>query len=206
VYFVFDSDRYHRGCLVYRVLSMAADKQKAAPRKVGSVKAWLYTLVVAGLIFFVFLEVFILIVVGMVPTISAFLIDRSPRRYFTMTVAFANVVGVLPSAFRLFSGGSGGIDGAMELITDPVVLLSMYGAGAIGWFILYIVPPFVSVGLAMSNEMKTKAIKKRQKELVENWGEDIRAEAEKLLPDNIKLPDSNAGNDENGPESNSPQT
>jgi len=112
----------------------------------------------------------------------------------------------LPSAFRLFSGGSGGIDGAMELITDPVVLLSMYGAGAIGWFILYIVPPFVSVGLAMSNEMKTKAIKKRQKELVENWGEDIRAEAEKLLPDNIKLPDSNAGNDENGPESNSPQT
>ena len=58
----------------------------------------------------------------------------------------------------------------------------------------------------MSNEMKTKAVRKRQKELVENWGEDIRAEAEKLLPDNIKLPDSNAGNDENGPESNSPQT
>jgi len=206
VYFVFDSDHYHRGCLVYGVLSMAMDKQKAAPRKVGSVKAWLYTLVVAGLIFFVFLEVFILIVVGMVPTISAFLIDRSPRRYFTMTVAFANVVGVLPSAFRLFSGGSSGIDGAMELITDPVVLLSMYGAGAIGWFILYIVPPFVSVGLAMSNEMKTKAIRKRQKELVDNWGEDIRAEAEKLLPDNIKLPESNAENDENGPEINSPQT
>ena len=112
-----------------------------------------------------------------------------------MTVAFANVVGVLPSAFRLFSGGSSGIDGAMELITDPVVLLSMYGAGAIGWFILYIVPPFVSVGLAMSNEMKTKAIRKRQKELVDNWGEDIRAEAEKLLPDNIKLPESNAEND-----------
>ena len=123
-----------------------------------------------------------------------------------MTVAFANVVGVLPSAFRLFSGGSGGIDGAVELITDPVVLLSMYGAGAIGWFILYIVPPFVSVGLAMSNEMKTKAIRKRQKELVDNWGEDIRAEAEKLLPDNIKLPESNAENDENGPEINSPQT
>ena len=123
-----------------------------------------------------------------------------------MTVAFANVVGVLPSAFRLFSGGSGGIDGAVELITDPVVLLSMYGAGAIGWFILYIVPPFVSVGLTMSNEMKTKALRKRQKELVENWGEGIRAEAEKLLPDNIKLPDSIADNDENSPEHNSPQT
>ena len=209
MYFVFDCDRYHRGRLVYRVLSMAADKQKVSPRKVGSVKAWVYTLLAAGLIFFVFLEVFILIMVGMVPTISAFLIDRSPRRYFTMTVAFANVVGVVPSAFRLFSGGSGGIDGALELITDPLVLLSMYGAGAIGWFILYIVPPFVSVGLSMSNQMKTKALKKRQKELVDNWGEEIRSDAQKLLPDNVKLPvgegesvESNANNDENTPENN----
>ena len=89
------------------------------------------------------------------------------------------------------------------------MLLTMYGAGAIGWFILYIVPPFVSVGLSMSNQMKTKALKKRQKELVDNWGEEIRSDAQKLLPDNVKLPvgegesvESNANNDENTPENN----
>jgi len=205
VYFVFDRRRNHRGCLVYRVLSMAAGKQKAAPRKAGSVKAWLYTVLVAALIFFVFLEVFVLIVVGMFPTISAFVIDRTPRRYFTMTVAFANAVGVLPSAFQLFSGGSGGLDGAVELITDPLVLLSMYGAGAIGWFIHYIVPPFVAVWLSMSNEMKTMALKKRQKELVDNWGKEIRAEAQKLLPDNIRLADGIGESDGNNPNDDSMQ-
>jgi hypothetical protein len=166
---------------------MAVKNRNKKPAPVGSVKAWLYTLLIAGLIIFVFPDVFVLAAVGMVPTIGAFVIDRTQRRYFTTTVAFANFTGVLPSAITLFSGGSGGVEGALEVVSDPLTLLSMYGAGAIGWFIHYMVPPFVSVWLAMSHEMKTMAIKKRQQELVDNWGKNIRVEAAKYLPDNVRL-------------------
>ncbi|HAA92631.1 MAG TPA: hypothetical protein DCS82_03015 [Rhodospirillaceae bacterium] len=168
---------------------MAANNPKSSVPKAGSLKAWLYTVVVAGLIFFVFLEVFILFVIGMAPTFGAFVIDRTHRRYFTMTVAFPNGVGVLPSAIKLFSGGSGGVDVALELVSDPLVLFTMYAAGAVGWFIHFIVPPFVAIWLSMSNEMKSMAIKKRQKELIENWGKEIRAEAAKQLPDEVRLAD-----------------
>ena len=62
----------------------------------------------------------------------------------------------------------------------------------------------------MSNQMKTKALKKRQKELIDNWGEEIRYDAQKLLPDNIKLPvgegesdENNSNSDENSSQNNS---
>ena len=143
---------------------MAGKTKKSNSVKAGSVKAWVYTLVAGALIFFVFLDVFTLIVIGMAPTVGAFVIDRSPRRYFTMTVAFPNGVGVLPSAIKLFGGGSGGLDAALELISDPIVLVTMYSAGAVGWIIHYSVPPFVSIWLSMHSEIKTVAIKKKQKE------------------------------------------
>jgi hypothetical protein len=122
----------------------------------------------------------------MAPTICVFIIDRSPKKYFTLTVCFANGVGVLPSAVKLLATSSD-IDSALEVISDPFALLAMYGAAAIGWFIHYMVPPFVSIWLSMSHEMKTLAIKKRQQDLVEHWGAGIRDEAQKLLPDNIRL-------------------
>ena len=166
---------------------MADNNKKSNPIKAGSMKAWIYTLVAAALIFFVFLDVFILVVIGMAPTMGALVIDRSSRRYFTMTVAFPNGVGVLPSAIKLFSGGSGGVDAALELVGDPIVLVTMYAAGAVGWVIYYSVPPFVSVWLSMQSEVRAATIKKRQKDLIKNWGNEVRIEAEKLLPADVNV-------------------
>ena len=114
---------------------MADKNKKSNSTKAGSMRAWIYTLVAAALIFFVFLDVFILVVVGMAPTIGALVIDRSSRRYFTMTVAFPNGVGVLPSAIKLFGGCSGGVGKnvrkcddfrtVFEKLSDGVRLLSM---------------------------------------------------------------------------------
>lgn len=166
---------------------MADKNKKSGSIKAGSMKAWIYTLVAAALIFFVFLDVFILVAIGMAPTMGALVIDRSSRRYFTMTVAFPNGVGVLPSAIKLFGGGSGGVDAALDLVSDPIVLVTMYAAGAVGWIIHYSVPPFVAVWLSMQSEVRAAAIKKRQKALIKNWGNEVRIEAEKLIPDDINV-------------------
>ena len=166
---------------------MADKNKKSGSMKAGSMKAWIYTLVAAALIFFVFLDVFILVAIGMAPTMGALVIDRSSRRYFTMTVAFPNGVGVLPSAIKLFSGGSGGVDAALELVSDPIVLVTMYAAGAVGWIIHYSVPPFVAVWLSIQSDVRAAALKKRQKSLIKNWGNEVRIEAEKLMPDDINV-------------------
>ena len=39
----------------------------------------------------------------------------------------------------------------------------------------------------MQSEVRAAAIKKRQKELIKNWGNEVRIEAEKLLPDNVNV-------------------
>ncbi|MGY8960403.1 MAG: hypothetical protein ACKVKG_12960 [Alphaproteobacteria bacterium] len=123
---------------------MANEKPSGGGKaKSGSALAW----IIAPPIVFVAHATLIVLIIGMVPTFVAFLIDRHSMKYTTRTVGYLNFCGVLPYALELWRGAND-FQAALELILDPLAWLIMLSCAAAGWMIVYSVPPVVSAYLS----------------------------------------------------------
>lgn len=138
----------------------------------GSLLAW----VVAPVLGVIALPTVLLLVVGMAPTLVAFfIVDRHPSKYSTRAVGYLNFSGCLPYALDLWRGGGvWDFEILFTIITDPFILLVMYSAAAVGWMILFGTPPFVASYLAVTSELREKTLKARQKEIIAEWGRNVR--------------------------------
>ena len=118
----------------------------------------------------------ILLTVGMVPTIVAYIIDRHPMKYTSRTVGYLNFCGCLPYALRLWTGDHS-VDAVIAILVDPFAWFAMYGAAAVGWLIHYATPPVVAAWMAVNHEIRQQALKSRQTELMNEWGNTVRRSA-----------------------------
>ncbi|MFD2204085.1 hypothetical protein [Kiloniella antarctica] len=115
----------------------------------------------------------ILMCVLMVPSIVAFVVDRTPQRYLTMTVSLPNFCGVLPGLAALWERGQT-FDGAFNGIADPWNMMVAYSAAGMGWVIFFATPLIVGSYLNISTEGKIKSIRRYQDVLIEAWGEGVK--------------------------------
>ena len=53
----------------------------------------------------------------------------------------------------------------------------MYGAAAVGWLIYFATPPVVAAWMAVNHEIRQQALKSRQTELINEWGNTVRRSA-----------------------------
>lgn len=146
-----------------------ADKKKTKKKLSFSVKFSIFTLMMVGVVFY---PTTILMLVGLLPTIVAPLIDDRPQKTAWLTVGAMNFAGILPAWFLLFERGHN-LHNALGLVFDPMVLLLAYGGACVGWFLYHQVPKGVAGILAMRSERRLKDIEKRQKELVRKWGPEV---------------------------------
>ncbi len=114
-------------------------------------------------------------VVGMVPTAVAIFSDTSKHRTSGLTVGPLNFVGVLPVILELWSRGHT-VDIALQVISDPFMLLYMYGSAAIGAFIFVNMPPIISIFLKSQAKRRVKSIEKEQDALIQYWGPKVAGE------------------------------
>jgi hypothetical protein len=114
----------------------------------------------------------IMVVVGMIPTIVAFVIDRDPEKSAGMTVGSMNLCGVMPFLISLWQGGHT-IDLAVQTLLHPFPYMMMYGAAAVGWLLYYGIPPMVAGGLAMRDTARSRDLDKKREALVEEWGFEV---------------------------------
>lgn len=138
-------------------------------RRPGSIVLW----IVAAALVFVFYESIVLLAIGMIPTGIALFVDRSPHKDQARSVGYLNFAGCLPWAVDFWMSG-GGFDHVFEILGQPLVLVMMYTAAAAGWALCFILRPFVAAYLVMASDFREGQIKKRQDELVEEWGEEVR--------------------------------
>jgi hypothetical protein len=110
--------------------------------------------------------------IGLLPTLVAVLVDATPRRYAARTVAGLNFVGVMPYVTKLWAGQND-IAAAGRLITDPFVLVIMFGAAAVGWIMFASFPELVAGVASMNASRRIAQLKQRQAELIDEWGEAI---------------------------------
>ena len=157
---------------------------KPKPKPAGRGSEALGLLVACGGILFlsvVALPVCVLLVVGMIPTIVAYIVDQTPRRTLTLTVGPLNLAGTVPYCFQLWFGVDT-MHSLSQYLTNVWVWLVMYVAAAIGWLLHLGMPVIVHFLLERSLDRRKTKLVQVQKKLRAEWGDDVDAAAGAAAP------------------------
>ncbi len=148
-----------------------ARKPAKPRRRVGIMAPLVFTAIIVMLALTA-MPICILLVAGMLPSITAYLIDKTPRRGLSLTVAPLNFSGVVPFLMQLwFSPNPMAL--MDQLITKPWVWMAMYMAAGAGWLLHFGMPLIVALFLEQSLENRKSKYVVIQKELKAEWGEDV---------------------------------
>ena len=153
----------------------ADGRSRAKPKKARRGPEVLGLFVSCGAILFlavVALPVCVLLVVGMTPSIVAYVIDQTPRRTLTLTVGPLNLAGTVPYCMQLWFG----VDTMHALgpyLTSVWVWLVMYVAAAIGWLLHLGMPVIVHFLLERSIDRRKARLVQIQKKLRAEWGDEV---------------------------------
>ena len=121
-------------------------------------------------ILFAFTGTMILVLVGMAPTLVAYIIDRTPKKYAAFCVGGMNFTGVFPSILKLWERNPD-IKAAIGIAFHPFDLTVMYGSAAFGWMLYQAIPPVVAAMIAVSAQHRIAQLRSRQRELIREWGD-----------------------------------
>ena len=122
----------------------------------------------------------LLMVVGLVPTVVAYIVDRDPEKTAPIAVGAINVCGVLPFLMDMWKHQHT-VQKAMQLLGDPLTWLVMYASAALGWFFFYFIPPIVTNIELMRLEARITSLQNTRRDLAEEWGSDVALDDEALL-------------------------
>ncbi|MFH1158618.1 MAG: hypothetical protein V1721_07035 [Pseudomonadota bacterium] len=146
-----------------------AKKEPKVPRMPFSVRFSIFMLFVAAL---VFLPSTIVFSICMIPALVAAIVDNHQQKTAWLTVGAMNLAGTVPVWFSLWDMGHT-VPAAFQLISTPGTIILSYGGAVVGWIIYYNVTPFVAAIVLGKNEARYRAVERRQKELIEKWGEEV---------------------------------
>lgn len=144
------------------------------PRRRATIVLWVSACMV-GLLIFALPTVFLLFF-GMLPTMVAYIVDRTKEKYATFCVASMNFCGLYPYLMDLWVE-SHTILAATSIMADVFALVIIYGAAAFGWVIYTSVPPVVSSFLSVIAQQRVTTLRTQQRKLIEEWGEAVAHQA-----------------------------
>ena len=136
----------------------------------------MFVLVAGGAV--IFLPSMMLCVIGMTPTMAAWFTDRRREKYATLCVGCMNFTGVLPFMVELW-GNDHTYEHALRIMASPFSWLVMFGAAAIGWAIYFVAPGIVGMFIAMRADQRVERLRRRQRDLVEEWGPGVAGSADR---------------------------
>lgn len=120
----------------------------------------------------VFLPTTVLLLIGMLPTFVAALVDRSRRKTRAFTVGAINLAGCTPFLLEMWMEGQT-FEKAISIVLDPTAIIVMYAAAAVGYMIDWAMVGIVASVLYQRGLARQEQITKRQKELVARWGHEV---------------------------------
>ena len=153
------------------VVTDAGQQQAADKRGVPYVlQIGLSIAVVAALVFS--LPTVVLMFLGLLPAMVAFIVDDNPRKYAAKCVIATNFAGAWYFLLTLWTGDHS-LTEAMAILTDVYAWLLMYSAAALGWLCFLWFPSIAALFMEMTAEQRIAGLKLKQKKLIEAWGEGV---------------------------------
>jgi hypothetical protein len=148
--------------------------QKGRPKgqkSVGVVRLFLSGLAFIGLATFA-APTCVLMLVGMVPSIVAYVVDREERPTLAFTIAPLNLAGLMPYLLQLWTGRDT-MPTVVHLLTDVYVWLVIYLAAGVGWLLYLGMPTIVAVVLERSLNSRRARLRQVQEKLRTDWGAEV---------------------------------
>lgn len=161
---------------------MTANRKKTTPRR-GGAGQLVAVVILCATVFLavVSLPMFMIVAAGMVPTFTAYFVDREPEKYAPIAVGAFNGAGILPFILQLWTGLAT-VNAALEILINPFTWLVMYGSASVGWIVYLGMPTFAAVWLEASADAQVVRLRKEQAKLLEDWGEDLDPHATDAMP------------------------
>jgi hypothetical protein len=151
---------------------------KARARRTPVLNSTIYAALIIALLF-ALLPTALILVVGGLPTLVAVVVDRHRHHYLTRCVGALNFAGVAPYLMKIWMHHT--TPAAIQLLTNPYAWLTMYGAAGVGWIIYLSAPSIAWLQVELMGARRIKALKMRQRQLIEEWGAEV-AEAAGAVP------------------------
>lgn len=153
-----------------------------AGKKPGGVGVWMTVVSGVLLVLMMFLPAaFILVCIGMAPTVVAMLFDGNRGARTLPCMASLNLAGLIP-VFAMLADRGGSVSAAMDLLADPFVWALLYGGAGAAIFLLWSCPLVVrswNDTVARRDQRKMEQIREK---LVAEWGNQIAKDASQAEP------------------------
>lgn len=157
---------------------MAKDKKKTQGKKKSGLSMKIrLMLIVLSVMSIIFLPTSMLLFFGMLPSLVAVFISFRGRGARASTVTAMNLAGCIPFVFKLWSSENN-FEASIDILTSSNAMMIMYLAAAFGYMIDWVVTGIVSSFLYQKGIARMKAIKKRQAELIDQWGPEVSGQSE----------------------------
>ncbi len=148
-------------------------KKTASPDKKKKRKVPFLLLIIACIVLIILLKsTFVLILMGILPTIVAFYADTSQTKLNGSTIACCNVSGVLPYVAELHEAGNSW-SLLSHYLSNPSVWVIMYGMAGLGYVLVKGCPIIYHNILRITHTSKVFKIQQSQDALIKEWGEGI---------------------------------
>jgi hypothetical protein len=115
---------------------------------------------------------FVLILLGLLPTVIAYYADTTRDRLGVATIACCNLAGVVPHAVDLVLGGNKW-NMLGHYVGSGTVWLSMYGMALVGYGLIRLCPMLFNIVMVTMNTSKVFQLQQRQDALIKEWGEHV---------------------------------
>lgn len=151
---------------------------RPAPLSAGTV---LVAALSVGLVMIVFaLPTLLLLVFGLAPTWAAFITDRTYGKARGFAVGTFNLAGATPFFIRVWRGADS-METVLAVLSDPYSWLVMYGAAGLSMVLVWVAPAFSGMLMESRAAAKTARLARKQEEILENWGEEVKESAQALM-------------------------
>lgn len=149
-------------------------KTKKAKSGKGGGKLLTFLLLANGLVLtFVIQYSFIFLLVALLPSVVAHIVDRTPGKHQFHTVLACNIAGLAPYMSQLLMHKNS-LSAVQMMLSNPLVWFMIYSAAAIGWLMVWLLPYGVSMCIHMMNVKEILVRENLQKKLVNEWGPELK--------------------------------
>jgi hypothetical protein len=116
---------------------------------------------------------FAFFVLGMLPALLSIIIDRGSGRFASKTISACNFTGILPYLFDIGLAYEKDIY-AKQVMADTNTWIVVYSFAGVGWLLIWLLPNLSSLFITFRADMRVKSLLTQQKELLEEWGEEVK--------------------------------
>jgi len=146
--------------------------ESAPPPDAKGLRVLVWGSLVVGSFMLVSLPTVMLVFFGLLPSIVAWIIDRTEQKYATACVLGMNFSGLFPFLLEIWFKNHT-LDAATRIMTDVFDLMVIYGSAAFGWMLYIALPPVVTTFLSVMSENRVAILKQNQANIIEEWGGDV---------------------------------